>query len=92
MTVRELKAWHIPILSYLLVNKMDNSLKGRLIKILSEKATNFATDPTYSLLIISFIRINSPFTDEQKSMLAEISAVNKSKHKDNLNAYCLKII
>ncbi|XP_008543440.1 uncharacterized protein LOC103568378 [Microplitis demolitor] len=81
LTVQELKDWHVSIIPSLINIKIDNNMKDRLIKLLVEKSTSFSKEKNYSKFILSFIKLNPPFTKEQKSFLDEIVAVNETIFK-----------
>ncbi|XP_034936513.1 uncharacterized protein [Chelonus insularis] len=81
MNVKELKLWHISILPGLIDSKVENSLKDRLLTLLAEKATTFSKDKNYGKFILSFIKTNPPYSQEQKNNLDEIAAVNETIFK-----------
>lgn len=80
--VQELRDWHVGILSQLMTTKLsDNIAKDKLLRLLLEKATIHSQDKNYGKFVLSFMKLNNPVTDNQKSMLSEIVAVNETIFK-----------
>ncbi|XP_044013943.1 uncharacterized protein LOC122856312, partial [Aphidius gifuensis] len=77
--VKELKVWHISTLLPLLADiKIENKDKDSLLGLLVNKASEFSNDKNYSKYVLKFIKLNCPYTEEQKSLLQEIVAFNKT--------------
>ncbi|XP_043278146.1 uncharacterized protein [Venturia canescens] len=80
--VQELKDWHVSILSQLITTTLsDHVAKDKLLSLMSEKATTYSRDKKFGKFVLSYIKLNNPFTDRQKSMLTEIVAVNETIFK-----------
>ncbi|XP_012150020.1 uncharacterized protein LOC105663731 isoform X2 [Megachile rotundata] len=80
--VKELKAWHLSILHSLISTKTDITTNDKLIQLLSEKAFDFAKNKDFGKLILSFIKINANFSDQQKHLLREIANINQTLFKN----------
>lgn len=80
--VKELKAWHLPILHSLISTKTDITINDKLIQLLSEKAFDFAKNKDFGKLILSFIKMNVNFSDQQKHLLWEIANINQTLFKN----------
>lgn len=80
--VKELKTWHLPILYNLISTKSDIATNDKLIQLLSEKAFDFAKNKDFGKLVLSFIKINANFSDQQKHLLREIANINQTLFKN----------
>ncbi|XP_053984403.1 uncharacterized protein LOC128879357 [Hylaeus volcanicus] len=78
---QELKSWHLPILHNLISVKTDIVTNDKLIQLLSIKALDFAKDKNFGKLILSLIKVNTNFTDQQKDLLWEIANINQTLFK-----------
>ncbi|XP_015610086.1 uncharacterized protein LOC107274952 isoform X2 [Cephus cinctus] len=79
--VKELKSWHILILQKLLTRNIDDNSKDKLLKLLFEKSLDFCRDKSYGKFILSFSKACSPFSEEQRTLLKQLVAVNKTVFK-----------
>ncbi|XP_063991021.1 uncharacterized protein LOC135169714 [Diachasmimorpha longicaudata] len=79
--VKELKPWHMTVLQCLINNKLHNEVNTGILALLADKALSYADDKTYSQCILSFLKTQSPFTDDQRNMLHEIIIVHKTVFK-----------
>ena len=85
-TIHELKEWHVDILSQLINVKIpEDGMKNRLLDILFEKASVYSGNKNYSKFIISFIKLNSPFTEDEKNLLGQLVAENKTMFRNVMN-------
>ncbi|KAK9306103.1 hypothetical protein QLX08_003154 [Tetragonisca angustula] len=79
--VKELKSWHLSFLHTLITTTTDITLNDKLIQLLSEKAVDFAKDKSFGKLVLSFIKSNIKFSNEQKELLWEIANINQTLYK-----------
>ncbi|XP_017763880.1 PREDICTED: uncharacterized protein LOC108553484 [Eufriesea mexicana] len=79
--VKELKSWHFSFLHTLIATKTDTNINDKLIQLLSEKAVDFAKDKNFGKLILSFIKSNIKFSNEQKHSLWDIANINQTLFK-----------
>ncbi|CAG5099899.1 Similar to Protein C1orf43 homolog (Rattus norvegicus) [Cotesia congregata] len=86
-----IKVWHMSVIPALINIKIDNNLKDRLIQLLLDKSTTFSKDKNYSKFILSFIKLNPPFSGEQKSSLDEIVAINETIFKKAMESLLNKM-
>lgn len=54
---------------------------GKVIKLLSGKALCYSKDKNYGKLILSFLKINTTLSEEQKNSMLEIAAINETLFK-----------
>ncbi|KAH0539535.1 uncharacterized protein LOC123259444 [Cotesia glomerata] len=90
-SIQEIKVWHMSMIPALINIKIDNNLKDRLIQLLLDKSTTFSKDKNYSKFILSFIKLNPPFSGEQKSSLDEIVAINETIFKKAMESILNKM-
>lgn len=79
--VKELNSWHLSFLRTLIDTKTDITTNDKLIQLLFEKAIDFAKDKNFGKLVLSFIKSNIKFSDEQKQSLWEIANINQTLFK-----------
>ncbi|CAL7949465.1 unnamed protein product [Xylocopa violacea] len=79
--VVELKSWHLSFLNTLVTTKADIIINDRLIQLLFEKAVDFAKDKNFGKLVLSFVKTNIKFSEEQKHLLWEIANVHETLFK-----------
>ncbi|XP_018350331.1 PREDICTED: uncharacterized protein LOC108753336 [Trachymyrmex septentrionalis] len=79
--VEELKLWHISVLQSLLSVRLDHNMIDKIIKLFLEKALCYSKDKNFGKFILSFLKINTVLTEEQKNVMAEIAAVNETLFK-----------
>ena len=79
--MKELKSWHLSFLHTLITTTTDITLNDKLIQLLSEKAVDFAKDKSFGKLVLSFIKSNIKFSNEQKELLWEIANINQTLYK-----------
>ncbi|EGI66845.1 PREDICTED: uncharacterized protein LOC105144860 [Acromyrmex echinatior] len=79
--VEELKLWHISVLQSLLSIRLDHNMIDKIIKLFLEKALCYSKDKNFGKLILSFLKMNTTITEEQKNVVAEIAAVNETLFK-----------
>lgn len=79
--VKELKSWHLSFLHTLIATETDTNIKDKLIQLLSEKAVDFAKDKSFGKLVLSFIKSNIKFSNEQKHSLWDIANSNQTLFK-----------
>ncbi|XP_012536252.1 uncharacterized protein LOC105836627 [Monomorium pharaonis] len=79
--VKELKPWHIFILQNFLSTKLDHNMIDKTIKLFSEKALYYSKDKNFGKLVLSFLKNNTTLSEEQKTMMIEIAAVNDTFFK-----------
>lgn len=73
--------WHISILQNLLSVRLDDSMIDEIIKLFSRKALYYSKDKNFGKLVLSFLKINTTLSEEQKSVMVEIAAVNETLFK-----------
>ncbi|XP_072755231.1 uncharacterized protein [Anoplolepis gracilipes] len=76
--VKELKSWHISILQNFLSLRLDRNMINKIIKLLSGKAFYYSKDKTFGKLVLSFLKMNTALSQEQKNLMAEVIAVNET--------------
>lgn len=79
--VKELKSWHICILQNFLSVRMDHNMTDKIVKLFSEKAFYYSKDKTFGKLILSFLKLNTALSQEQKNLMAEVVVVNETLFK-----------
>lgn len=79
--VKELKSWHISILQNFLSRRLDHDMIDKIIKLFSEKELHYSKDKNFGKLVLSFLKINTALTEEQKNIMAEVVAVNETLFK-----------
>ncbi|XP_032667984.1 uncharacterized protein LOC116842628 isoform X2 [Odontomachus brunneus] len=79
--VEELKPWHITVLQNFLSIKLDHDMISKVIKLFSEKALCYSKDKNFGKLILSFLKINTILSEEQKNLMLEIAAINETLFK-----------
>ncbi|XP_012164097.1 uncharacterized protein LOC105665748 isoform X1 [Bombus terrestris] len=79
--VKELKSWHLSFLRTLINTKTDITTNDKLIQLLFEKTVDFAKDKNFGKLVLSLIKSNIKFSDEQKQSLWEIANTNQTLYK-----------
>ncbi|KAG8041832.1 hypothetical protein G9C98_007136 [Cotesia typhae] len=90
-SIQEIKVWHMSVIPALINIKIDNNLKDRLIQLLLDSSTTFSKDKNCSKFILSFIKLNPPFSGEQKSSLDEIMAINETIFKKAMESLLNKM-
>ncbi|EFN80202.1 uncharacterized protein LOC105187075 [Harpegnathos saltator] len=80
-SVEELKSWHIPVLQNFLSVRLDHDIISRVIKLFSGKAFCYSKDKNFGKLILSFLKINTTLSEEQKHLMLEIISVNETLFK-----------
>ncbi|XP_031825431.1 uncharacterized protein LOC116423873 isoform X2 [Nomia melanderi] len=78
---KELKLWHLPILQSLISVKMDPDTKEKFVHLLSKKALEFSKEKNFGKLVLSFIKVNVNFSEQQKLLLWEIGDINQTFFK-----------
>lgn len=53
----------------------------KLVKLFSGKAFYYSKDKNFGKLVLSFFKINTALSEEQKSIMAEVAAVNETLFK-----------
>lgn len=53
----------------------------KIIKLFLGKALYYSKDKNFGKLVLSFLKINTTLSEEQKNMMAEIVAVNETLFK-----------
>ncbi|XP_015112234.1 uncharacterized protein LOC107037918 [Diachasma alloeum] len=76
--VKELQPWHLTVLQCLINTQLDEDVKSGVLALLVDKALAYAEDKSYSQCILSFLKTQSPFTDDQRNMLHEMIIVHKT--------------
>ncbi|XP_050466346.1 uncharacterized protein LOC126859273 [Cataglyphis hispanica] len=76
--VKELKPWHLSILQNFLSVRLDHNMVDKITKLFSGKALYYSKDKTFSKLILSFLKMNTELSQEQKNVMAEVVAVNET--------------
>ncbi|XP_043471506.1 uncharacterized protein LOC122504450 [Leptopilina heterotoma] len=84
---RELKQWHIFILNMFPVVRLEGCSRNKLLKLFIRKSNTFSDNKDYAKLIHSFAKTNAPFTEEERSMLAEIATLNRTIYKNLISKY-----
>lgn len=79
--VKELKPWHVSILQNFLSVKLDRNMIDKVIKLFSEKALYYSKDKNFGKLVLSFLKINTALSEEQKIIMTEVAAVNETLFK-----------
>lgn len=83
----ELKQWHFFILNIFPSIKLEDSSRNKLLKLYVRKANTFSDNKDYAKLVHSFAKTNTPFTEEEKSMLVEIATLNQTIYKKLIEKY-----
>ncbi|GAB1862497.1 hypothetical protein CAJAP_03576 [Camponotus japonicus] len=79
--VKELKSWHISILQNFLSVRLDHNMTDKITKLFSGKALYYSKDKTFGKLILSFLKLNTALSQEQKNLMVEVVAVNETLFK-----------
>uniref|UniRef100_A0A0C9R4N7 GA25285 protein n=1 Tax=Fopius arisanus TaxID=64838 RepID=A0A0C9R4N7_9HYME len=79
--VDELQPWHVTVLQSLLDIQLDEDTMTRILSLLVDKALAYADDKNYSQCILSLLKTQSPFTDNQRNMLHEMIITHKTVFK-----------
>ena len=79
--VKELKLWHLSILHNLISTKTDTTTNDKLIQLLSKRAFDFARNKDFGKLILSFVKMNVHFSEQQKQLLREMANINQTLFK-----------
>ncbi|KOC63319.1 hypothetical protein WH47_04768 [Habropoda laboriosa] len=79
--VKDLKSWHLSFLYNLISVKTDIATNDKIIELLYAKALDFAKDKNFGKLVLSFIKLNINFSEEQKCLLGEIANTNETFFK-----------
>ncbi|XP_076762558.1 uncharacterized protein LOC143430303 [Xylocopa sonorina] len=79
--VVELKSWHLSFLNTLVATEADIIISDTLIRLLFEKAVDFAKDKNFGKLVLSFVKTNIKFSEEQKHLLWEIVNIHETLFK-----------
>lgn len=53
----------------------------KIIKLFSSKALYYSKDKNFGKLVLSFLKINTTLSEEQKNVMAEVVAVNETLFK-----------
>lgn len=53
----------------------------KIIKLFSRKALYYSKDKNFGKLVLSFLKINTTLSEEQKNIMAEVAAVNETLFK-----------
>lgn len=53
----------------------------KIIKLFSSKALYYSKDKNFGKLVLSFLKINTMLSEEQKNVMAEVVAVNETLFK-----------
>lgn len=78
---KELRHWHIPMLQTLLSSKTDNATKEKCVRLFLDKAARYAGDKGFGKLVLSFIKVNGSFSEEQMAKLREIADIHETLFK-----------
>ncbi|XP_025072922.1 uncharacterized protein LOC105422324 isoform X2 [Pogonomyrmex barbatus] len=79
--VKELKLWHISVLQNFLSIRLDHNMLDKIIKLFSGKALYFSKDKNFGKLVLSFLKINTTLSKDQKNLMIEVAAVNETLFK-----------
>ncbi|XP_011689012.1 PREDICTED: uncharacterized protein LOC105450729 [Wasmannia auropunctata] len=79
--VKELKLWHISVLQNFLSVRLDHNMIDKITKLFSEKALCYSKDKNFGKLVLSFLKVITALSEEQKSVMTEIAAVNETLFK-----------
>ncbi|XP_011314588.1 uncharacterized protein [Fopius arisanus] len=79
--VDELQPWHVTVLQSLIDIQLDEDTMTRILSLLVDKALAYADDKNYSQCILSLLKTQSPFTDNQRNMLHEMIITHKTVFK-----------
>ncbi|XP_066589872.1 uncharacterized protein [Prorops nasuta] len=90
-TISELRKWHLSVLQITLFVKIDSSSKDKLINLLLDKALLFSKDKEFGKFLLSFVKTNSPFSDDQLESLKETVSLNESIFKRTLETILINI-
>ncbi|TGZ51523.1 uncharacterized protein [Temnothorax longispinosus] len=89
--VQEMKLWHISILQNFLSIRLDHNMTDKVIKLFSEKALNYSKDKNFGKLVLSFLKVNTALSEEQKSIMTEVAAVNETLFKKPIESILSKM-
>ncbi|XP_011872262.1 PREDICTED: uncharacterized protein LOC105564480 [Vollenhovia emeryi] len=79
--VQELKLWHISILQNFLSVRLDHNTTDKVVKLFLGKALCYSKDKNFGKLVLSFLKTNTTLSEEQKSIMTEVAAVNETLFK-----------
>ncbi|XP_014484733.1 PREDICTED: uncharacterized protein LOC106749598 [Dinoponera quadriceps] len=79
--VKELKSWHIPVLQNLLSIRLDHDMIDNVIKLFLGKALYYSKDKNFGKLVLSFLKINTTLSQEQKNSMLEITIIHETLFK-----------
>jgi len=54
---------------------------NKIIKLFSRKAFYYSKDKNFGKLVLSFLKINTTLSEEQKNVMVEVAAVNETLFK-----------
>jgi len=77
----ELKSWHISVLQNFLSVRLDHNMIDKVTKLFSGKALCYSKNKNFGKLLLSFLKINTILSEEQKNLMREIIAVNETLFK-----------
>lgn len=60
---------------------MDPNMIDKIIKLFSDKALYYSKDKNFGKLVLSFLKINTTLSEEQKNVMVEVVAVNETLFK-----------
>lgn len=63
----------------------------KIIKLFSGKALSYSKDKNFGKLVLSFLKINTTLSEEQKSLMVEIAAINETLFKKAIENLLRKI-
>ena len=68
--------------------KHDNNTRIKLFILFSKSAMTFSKDKGYANMIHTFAKENNPLSEEEKLILRDIAALNKTLLKKLIEKYC----
>jgi len=77
----ELKSWHVSVLQNFLSVRLDHNMIDKVTKLFSGKALCYSKNKNFGKLLLSFLKINTILSEEQKNLMREIIAVNETLFK-----------
>lgn len=66
-------------------------MTDQIIKLFSEKALYYSKDKNFGKLVLSFLKVNTALSEEQKSIMTEVAAVNKTLFKKPIESILSKM-